>query len=178
MASSAGRTVVVVGNPKPASRTLGVAIDIARLVSGGDPDTVIDLATSATAYGKIEIAKRKGAAIPPSWAIDKNGHPATRADQMIEGGALLPLGGLDLGYKGFALGLMVEALTSALTGFGRAEGSDRFESEGLELQRAVAEAYEEIAKVASDRVVVVDGEGSVEEVHERVMSAVRTAQTQ
>ena len=26
-------------------------------------------------------------------------------------------------------------------------------------------AYEEIAKVASDRVVVVDGDGSVEEVH-------------
>ena len=60
------------------------------------------------------------------------------------------------------------------TGLGRAEGSDRFESEGLELQRAVAEAYEEIAKIASDRVVVVDGDGSVEEVHERVMEAVRS----
>jgi dTMP kinase len=57
-------------------------------------------------------------------------------------------------------------------GLGRAEGSDRFESEGVELQRAVAEAYEEIAKIASDRVVVVDGDGSVEEVHERVMEAV------
>ena len=60
-------------------------------------------------------------------------------------------------------------------GLGRADGEDRFESEGLELQRAVAEAYEEIAKIASDRVVVVDGDGSVEEVHERVMEAVRTA---
>jgi dTMP kinase len=59
------------------------------------------------------------------------------------------------------------------TGLGRAKGSDRFESEGLELQRAVAEAYEEIAKIASDRVIVVDGEGSVEEVHARVMEAVR-----
>jgi dTMP kinase len=58
-------------------------------------------------------------------------------------------------------------------GLGRAEGDDRFESEGLELQRAVAEAYEEIAQIASDRVVVVDGSGSVEEVHERVMEAVR-----
>jgi dTMP kinase len=59
------------------------------------------------------------------------------------------------------------------TGLGRAEGKDRFESEGLELQRAVAQAYEEIAKVASDRVVVIDGTGSVEEVHERVMEAIR-----
>jgi dTMP kinase len=58
-------------------------------------------------------------------------------------------------------------------GLGRADGEDRFESEGLELQRAVAEAYEEIAKIASDRVVVVDGEGGVDEIHERVMEAVR-----
>lgn len=59
------------------------------------------------------------------------------------------------------------------TGLSRADGKDRFESEGLGLQRAVAEAYEEIAQIASDRVVVVDGSGSVEEVHERVMTAVR-----
>ena len=59
-------------------------------------------------------------------------------------------------------------------GLGRAEGNDRFESEGLDLQRAVAQAYEEIAKIASDRVVVVDGAGTVEEVHERVLQAVRS----
>ncbi len=58
-------------------------------------------------------------------------------------------------------------------GLGRADGEDRFESEGLDLQRAVAEAYEEIAMIASDRVVVVDGDGSVEEVHARVMDVVR-----
>lgn len=57
-------------------------------------------------------------------------------------------------------------------GLGRAEGEDRFEAEGLELQRAVAEAYEEIAKIASDRVVVVDAGGTVEEVHGRVMENV------
>jgi dTMP kinase len=58
-------------------------------------------------------------------------------------------------------------------GLGRAEGEDRFESEGLELQRAVAEAYEEIAIIASDRVVAVDASGAVEEVHERIMGIVR-----
>jgi dTMP kinase len=57
-------------------------------------------------------------------------------------------------------------------GLGRAAGEDRFESEGVELQRAVAEAYEEIAIIASDRVVAVDASGSVEEVHERVMGVV------
>jgi dTMP kinase len=58
------------------------------------------------------------------------------------------------------------------TGFGRADGDDRFEQEGLGLQRAVAEAYEEIAIIASDRVAVIDANGSVEEVHERVIEAV------
>jgi dTMP kinase len=59
------------------------------------------------------------------------------------------------------------------TGLGRADGEDRFEQEGLELQRAVATAYEEIVQIAGDRVAVVDASGSVEEVHERVMEAVR-----
>jgi dTMP kinase len=59
------------------------------------------------------------------------------------------------------------------TGLGRAESDDRFEQEGLGLQQAVAEAYEEIAVIASDRVEVIDAAGSVEEVHERVMAAVR-----
>ena len=58
------------------------------------------------------------------------------------------------------------------TGLGRAEGDDRFEQEGLGLQEAVATAYEEIAQIASDRVVVIDASGSVEEVHGRVMEAV------
>lgn len=58
------------------------------------------------------------------------------------------------------------------TGLGRAEGDDRFEQEGLGLQREVAAAYEEIAQIASDRVAVIDASGSVEEVHERVMEAV------
>jgi dTMP kinase len=58
------------------------------------------------------------------------------------------------------------------TGLGRAESDDRFEQEGLGLQQAVAEAYEEIAQIASDRVEVIDATGSVEQVHERVMEAV------
>ena len=39
-------------------------------------------------------------------------------------GALLPLGGLDAGYKGFGLALVVEALTAGLAGFGRADPAE------------------------------------------------------
>ncbi|HEY8779705.1 MAG TPA: dTMP kinase [Solirubrobacterales bacterium] len=54
----------------------------------------------------------------------------------------------------------------------RSGGDDRFEAAGLEFQRAVASAYEEIAVRHADRVVKVDGSGSVEDVHARVMEAV------
>ena len=39
-------------------------------------------------------------------------------------GTLLPLGGLEAGHKGFALALLVEALTGALAGHGRADPSE------------------------------------------------------
>ena len=38
-------TAVVVGNPKPASRTLAAATYVARELSGREPDLVVDLAT-------------------------------------------------------------------------------------------------------------------------------------
>jgi len=57
-------------------------------------------------------------------------------------------------------------------GLGRADGEDRFEAEGVELQRAVAEAYEEIAIIASDRVVAIDAGGDPDEVHQQVLEIV------
>jgi dTMP kinase len=56
---------------------------------------------------------------------------------------------------------------------GAEDGSDRFESEGIELQRAVAAAYDALAERHSERIVVVDGSGTPGEVHERVMEVVR-----
>lgn len=38
-------TAVVVGNPKPQSRTLAAATHVARELSGAEPDLVVDLAT-------------------------------------------------------------------------------------------------------------------------------------
>jgi FMN reductase len=42
------RIAVVVGNPKPASRTLDAALYVARELSGGEPDLVVDLGTVGT----------------------------------------------------------------------------------------------------------------------------------
>lgn len=54
----------------------------------------------------------------------------------------------------------------------RSAGDDRFEAAGLEFQRAVASAYEQIAVRHSDRVVRLDATGSVEDVQARVMDAI------
>jgi dTMP kinase len=54
----------------------------------------------------------------------------------------------------------------------RSAGDDRFEAAGLDFQRTVAAAYEEIATRHAERVVRVDASGSVEEVHAQVMEAV------
>ena len=55
---------------------------------------------------------------------------------------------------------------------GAEDGSDRFEGEGIGLQRTVAAAYDELAGRHSDRITVIAAQGSVEEVHRRVMEAV------
>jgi dTMP kinase len=56
----------------------------------------------------------------------------------------------------------------------RSREADRFEGEGLVLQRAVAEAYDEIAESESERVVVIDASGKVDAVHRAIMEAVNT----
>ncbi len=83
-----------------------------------EPPIVIDLATSATAYGKIEIAMRAGKGIPEGWAIDRDGRSATRPQQMIDGGSLVPLGGdrEHGGHKGYCLAAMVDILCGVLGG--------------------------------------------------------------
>ena len=83
-----------------------------------EPPIVIDMATSAAAYGKIEIALRADKPIPKGWAIDSDGQAATRPQQMIDGGSLIPLGGTreQGGHKGFCLAALVDIMSSVLSG--------------------------------------------------------------
>jgi LDH2 family malate/lactate/ureidoglycolate dehydrogenase len=83
-----------------------------------EPPVVIDMATSAVAYGKIEIALRKKVKVPRGWIVDKDGAPTTDPADMIAGGAQLPLGSEAEtgGHKGYALGAMVDILSAVLSG--------------------------------------------------------------
>ena len=53
-----------------AERMLGTNPIAIAFPGSEEPPIVIDMATSATAYGKIEIALRAGQPIPEGWAID------------------------------------------------------------------------------------------------------------
>jgi len=83
-----------------------------------DGPLYLDMATSAAAAGKIGVAVARGEPVPPGWVIDKDGKPTTDPRQLRQGGALLPLGGPDGGYKGTGLAVMVEILCGLLTGLG------------------------------------------------------------
>lgn len=93
----------------------------------GDP-ILIDICTStASNAGAAEYAAR-GEQLPGDWLLDNAGRPT--ADPAVlratPPGTLMPLGGADLGYKGFGLGIMVEALALALSGYGRTTPNGRF----------------------------------------------------
>jgi LDH2 family malate/lactate/ureidoglycolate dehydrogenase len=79
---------------------------------------VIDMATSAVAYGKIEMAQRRQEGLPSGWAIDREGKNANSPQEMIDGGALTPLGSFREmgGHKGFCLASMVDILCCMLSG--------------------------------------------------------------
>lgn len=71
----------------------------------------IDLATSLVARGNIIAAQKKGEAIPEGWALDVEGNPTTDASKALLGTVLTMAG-----HKGYALALMVEGLSSVLSG--------------------------------------------------------------
>ena len=83
-----------------------------------EPPIVIDFATSAAAYGKFEIALRKGQPIPAGWGIDREGRGTTNPEDTINGGCMLPLGSDRErgGHKGYCLGVMVDVLCGVLGG--------------------------------------------------------------
>jgi LDH2 family malate/lactate/ureidoglycolate dehydrogenase len=82
-----------------------------------DAPFYLDMATSAVAAGKIQLAVARGEKIPTGWIIDAEGRHTTDPTQYRKGGALLPLGGTE-GYKGSGLAAVVEVLCGLLTGLG------------------------------------------------------------
>jgi L-lactate dehydrogenase len=87
-----------------------------------EPDPVlIDISTSITTMSLTNRARREQRPLPGRWLLSPDGEATDDPNIIAAGGALLPVGGLDHGHKGFGLGLLVEMLTQGLSGHGRAD---------------------------------------------------------
>jgi LDH2 family malate/lactate/ureidoglycolate dehydrogenase len=88
----------------------------------GDP-VLMDISMSTTTNAMTKRQHEAGERLPGPWLVDAQGRASDDPAVLFADppGAVLPLGGLDLGHKGFALALLVEALTSGLAGHGRAD---------------------------------------------------------
>jgi LDH2 family malate/lactate/ureidoglycolate dehydrogenase len=106
-----GRTPVFTPNPLAAG-----------IPTSGDP-ILIDISASITTNGMSARLLKEGKRFPGLWALDADGRPTDDPATLSTNppGTLLPVGGTDHGHKGYGLALIVEALTQALGGFGRAE---------------------------------------------------------
>ena len=77
-----------------AKRKIGTNAMSYAIPAGEEPAYVLDMATSAVAVGKLELARRKSEPIPVGWAVDSEGRDTTDPNDYWNGGALVPLGSM------------------------------------------------------------------------------------
>ncbi len=73
--------------------------------------TIVDMASSAVARGRIAAHAQRDEPLPDGWALDAQGRPTVDPHAALHG-LLAPLGGA----KGFALAFLVEAIAGGLAG--------------------------------------------------------------
>jgi L-lactate dehydrogenase len=115
----AGASVAPFGGVTPVFTPNPIA---AGIPTDGDP-ILLDISASYTTNGLTQRLYQAGEKLPHAWLQDAAGAPTADPAVLFDEprGTLLPLGGLEAGHKGFALALLIEALTAGLTGFGRAD---------------------------------------------------------
>lgn len=96
--------------PGGAERVVGNNPLAIALPSADEIPIMLDMATSEAAMGKIRMAEKANAAIPPTWAVTAAGAPTTSASEAIAG-MLLPAGGA----KGFGLSFMIDMMCGLLS---------------------------------------------------------------
>jgi L-2-hydroxycarboxylate dehydrogenase (NAD+) len=114
---------VVIANTEPAVAPIGGKEPIlgTNPLAIGIPSNghyvSVDMATSASARGKLMEAKRRGESIPENVALDANGNPTIDPEAALKG-SILPFGA----HKGYALAFMIEILAGPMVGaaYGRA----------------------------------------------------------
>jgi len=106
---------IVIANTEPAVASIGGKEPIlgTNPISIGIPSNKnyvsVDMATSASARGKLIEAIRKGQKIPENVALDAEGNPTVDPEAALKG-SILPFGA----HKGYALAFMIEILAGPL----------------------------------------------------------------
>ena len=119
LAASAPKNAVVAphGGREPRLSTNPLAIGIPT----DDKPILIDTSSSSTTNRFVERTRRQGEKLPEPLLVDASGEASDDPETIFADppGAILPLGGMSQGHTGFALSILIEALTSGLSGAGR-----------------------------------------------------------
>ncbi len=121
-------------------RLMGTNPLAAAVPAGPAPTFVLDMSTTVVATGKVNQARRDGAAVPQGWLLDTHGNDVTDPGAYGEGTADVPwLGGrLATGAaKGYGLGLLVDLLCGPLAGAGFGPRREALEADGPSEDRDV-----------------------------------------
>jgi L-2-hydroxycarboxylate dehydrogenase (NAD+) len=99
-------------------KLLGTNPIAVAIPAGDEPTFLADFASTAVAYGKLEILQRKNMPVPPGWVQDAAGIVSDDPHAVQKGGGLLPLGGdRERGsHKGYGLGAIVDIFSGVLSG--------------------------------------------------------------
>jgi dTMP kinase len=170
---TAGHTVVE--TREPGGTALGEAVRGIVLDSAGDMSPVAEALLFAASRAQHVARIIRPALASGAWVV---------SDRFVDS---------SLAYQGAARGLGIDAVWAinapavdgclpdlaivlhvppATADLREAGPRDRIEVEGIALQQAVDAGYHELATRFADRIVVVPGEGSVDEVHARVMAQI------
>ncbi len=108
------------------NRIIGTNPIAVAIPAGEERPYVLDMATSIVPLGKVVVYQKAGKPIPKGWGINDQGKLTPDPNEVINNGALLPLGGAAelRGYKGYGLSLLVDLLSGVLAGaaFGKGVG--------------------------------------------------------
>ena len=89
---------------------------------------ILDMSTSMISAGRIRVSLHGAEPVPEGRILDADGNPTTNPEDFYGPpmGSILPFGS-QLGYKGFALGVLVEVLGRTLAGLSIGEEGTEYE---------------------------------------------------
>jgi LDH2 family malate/lactate/ureidoglycolate dehydrogenase len=96
---------------------------------GAEHPVLIDTCASITTTSMTRRKHARGEQFDHPWLLDAQGTPTTDPavlEHATPRGSLQLTGGVDHGHKGFGLALMIETLSQALSGHGRADAPTRW----------------------------------------------------